>query len=242
MKSFLATLQFLTLLPFGRTYEFEPRRMVPYFPAAGLFIGVLLACFDKLTGYIWPPQIVALLDTIFLVLISGALHLDGLGDTADGLYGGRTREKALTIMKDSRMGTMGVVAIILVLAIKWAAISHLNVDRLICLALVPGYARGAMLFGFSYLPYGRADEGTGHAFFQSRLTKADYLGICLIAVLSILAGWRGVLLNALFAVIIAATLSFYRKRIGCITGDMLGAMTEITEALLFLGAAAFQGL
>ena len=80
-------------------------------------------------GKAWSQPVASILDVFLLVIITGALHLDGLGDTADGLYGRRPVEKALAIMKDSRIGAMGVVAIICGLAIKWGGLSGLDADR-----------------------------------------------------------------------------------------------------------------
>jgi adenosylcobinamide-GDP ribazoletransferase len=213
--------------------------MLPWFPAAGLFIGALLCLFDFFASWIWGGAAVAVLDVVFLAILTGGLHLDGLGDAADGLYGKRTREKALSIMKDSRIGAMGVIAIFAVLSIKGAALSDLSEMRYAALFLVPAYARSGLLFGIRLLPYGRPEGGTGTPFFGRTLSAADLLPILIPVALSfVLFGSRAILFNVLFAAITAAILFFYKKRIGCITGDMLGAMCEILEAFLFLILAA----
>jgi adenosylcobinamide-GDP ribazoletransferase len=170
----------------------------------------------------------------FLILITGGLHLDGIADTADGLYGQRTPEKALAIMKDSRIGTMALVAVIATLAVKWAGLSTLSSHRFFFLLIIPAYARTADLFGVLSLPYGRPEGGTGHDFFTEPLTPMDFRYALLPIALSLLLGWRGILLNLIFACALAIILGYYRKKMGCITGDMLGAMVEIMEAVLFL--------
>ena len=106
MKPFIAAIQFLTILPLGARGTYAPRAMIPWFPAVGLLLGLLLALFDMLVSHLWAPPAAAALDVVLLMVLTGALHLDGLGDTADGLYGHRPAARALEIMKDSRIGTM----------------------------------------------------------------------------------------------------------------------------------------
>ncbi len=100
--------------------------MIPYFPLVGLLLGGFVSVFDRLILNLWSQPVASLLDVVLLVFLTGALHLDGLGDTADGLYGNRPRERALEIMKDSRIGVMGLTAIVCGLAVKWAGIVGLG--------------------------------------------------------------------------------------------------------------------
>jgi len=234
MKRLIAALQFLTIMPLGKSANYDPKGMVPFFPIVGLFIGCLLSIFDYVTLKFWPEPVTAVLDVVFLVVVTAALHLDGLGDTADGLMGHRSREKALAIMKDSRIGVMGLTAVICTLAVKWGGIMYLNADRMLLLVIVPAYSRSAMIFGIRFLPYGRPGGGTGYDLFEKPLKLSAFLGLLIPVLLSLFLGWRGVWLNVFFAVTILTILYYYKKRMGCITGDMLGAMTEVTEALLFL--------
>ena len=199
---------------------------------------MLLAIFDKTALLFWPVSAVAGLDIVFLTAITGAFHLDGLADAADGMLGHRPREKALEIMKDSRIGVMGVMAIICCLLIKWCGLMNLDRHlRFLMLVLIPAYARSGMLFGMRLLPYGRTG-GTGYAFFQNPLQAKDFVWMIPVVAASILSGWRGIGLNLIFVLILISILAYYRRRMGCITGDMLGAMTEIMEAALFLFLSA----
>jgi adenosylcobinamide-GDP ribazoletransferase len=225
MRNLISALQFITILPMGKVESFDPPKMVPFFPLVGIILGALVAAFDALIGGLWPPPVAALLDIILLAVLTGAFHIDGLGDTADGLLAPRSRDKALEIMKDSRLGTMGLVAILFGLAIKWSAIAGLDAHRSLTLLIVPAYARAGILFGMRYLPYGRSD-GTGKPFFDLDLSVRHFWGLILPVGLSLFLGRKAVWLNLAFAVIIAVILFFYKKRMGCITGDMLGAMTE----------------
>lgn len=142
MKKLIAALQFLTILPLGKSFDFQPVSMISFFPIAGLITGILLAIADRLFLLLWSPNVAALLDVVMLVFITGALHIDGLGDAADGLLGHRPREKALAIMKDSRIGVMGLVCILCGLSIKWAGIAGIEAQRSLLLIIIPAYARG----------------------------------------------------------------------------------------------------
>lgn len=177
---------------------------------------------------------VALLDVILLAIVTGAFHLDGLGDTADGLLGVRPRDKALTIMKDSRIGAMGLVAVVFGLALKWGGIAGLDVNRSLLLVIIPAYARSGVLFGIRFLEYGRPDGGTGLEFFKETLKLAAFWGLALPVGLSLFLGLKALWLNLCFMIITSTILYYYKKRMGCITGDMLGAMIELSEAGLFL--------
>ncbi len=241
-ENLAAALQFITILPVGKTPRYKPREMIAYFPLTGLLLGMILALFDALAGLAWSPATVAVLDTILLVVLTGALHLDGLGDTADGMLGHRSREKALSIMKDSRIGAMGLVAITCCLAMKWAGISGLAENRFLFLLLVPAWSRSGMLFGIKYLPYGRPEGGTGQALFVESLKWQDFRWLLPLFVLTLLTGGKGIGLLLTFLILTTVLIGYFGKRMGCITGDMLGCMTEVLEACLFITVSTGMNL
>jgi adenosylcobinamide-GDP ribazoletransferase len=234
VKGFLSAIQFITILPWGRAEGFDPQRMIPYFPIVGIALGVLVALFDYVAVSLWGTTVASLLDVIFLAVLTGAFHIDGLGDAADGLLGQRTKEKILAIMKDSRLGTMGLVAIVAGLSIKWAGIAGLDANRPLLLIIVPAYARAGMLFGMRYLPYGRPAGGTGVDFFKQELKPSAFWALSVPLLLSVLLGWQAIWLIICFAAVTAGLIRYYQRRLGCITGDMIGAMAEILESGLFL--------
>jgi adenosylcobinamide-GDP ribazoletransferase len=135
-----------------------------------LAIGLILASVRPDRIGLWPPLVAGVLDVVLLAAITGALHLDGLADAADGLYGHREREKALAIMKDSRVGAMGLVVVACVLLVKAAGLGSVDQGRFLALMIVPAYARSAMIFGMRFLPYARGKEGTGSPFFETPLS------------------------------------------------------------------------
>jgi adenosylcobinamide-GDP ribazoletransferase len=236
MKNFIAAVQFLTIFRIRRTDVFEPPKMIPYFPVVGLLVGLLLVGVDALAGLLWPRPVAAVVDLLFMVWVTGGLHLDGLGDTADGLYGNRPAEKALAIMKDSRVGAMGVMAIVLGLAVKWGGLAAVDSQRALVLLTVPGFARGSQLLGMRLLPYGRP-EGLGQDFCGIPLGLYDFRGLVLTIGVALFAGFRGIVLIVGFFLVSFGVIMFYRRRMNCITGDMLGALAEISESALFLIAA-----
>jgi adenosylcobinamide-GDP ribazoletransferase len=234
MRNFISAIQFITIIPLGKAETFDPPKMIPYFPIVGILLGILVVLFDHAASRLWSMPVISLLDVIFLAVLTGAFHLDGLGDSADGLLGQRSKEKALTIMKDSRLGTMGLVAIVFGLALKWAGISGLDANRTLLLVIVPAYARAGMLFGMRFLEYGRPAGGTGVDFFKSKLEWTAFWGLTAPVVLSVFLGWTAFWLNLSFVTLTTLLIWYYKRRVGCITGDMLGAMAEILEAGLFL--------
>jgi adenosylcobinamide-GDP ribazoletransferase len=238
MKGFLSAIGFLTILPGGKSGGFDPRAMIPWFPVVGLLLGAILALFDHLALALWPAAVTAVLDVALLAILTGALHLDGLGDTADGVFSHRPRETALAIMKDSRVGAMGMIAVILGIGLKWGGLASLGEHRSMVIFLVPAFARAAMMFGIRTLPYGRPEGGTGHDFFGAPLKWPSFWALMLVTALSLLTGTTGLRLVLGFGAVTGALLLFYKRQMGCVTGDMLGAMTEVTEAALFLLAAA----
>src|SRR5512138_2771835 len=128
MKRFLAALQFLTIVPLpgpGNPGERVLGASLPFFPAVGLLIGAAVALLDWGLGRIFAIGVTSVCAVIFMIAISGALHTDGLADTADGFFSARPRERVLAIMKDSRTGPMGVTAVVCVVALKCALVASL---------------------------------------------------------------------------------------------------------------------
>lgn len=237
MKHLSAALAFLTILPIKGATEFDTGKMIPYFPVVGLIVGALISIIDALAMQIWSTPAVAVIDVVCLMGITGAFHLDGLADTADGLLGHRSKERALEIMKDSRIGVMGACALIACLFLKWAGLAGMGPDRSLALILIPAYARAGILFGMKVLPYGR-NQGTGHAFFGGSLPLSAFVWLLIPIGGSIFLGLTGIGLIIAFFLLVCTILFWYQRRMGCITGDMMGAMTEVIESILFIVVSA----
>lgn len=238
MANLFAALSFLTILPAPGVKRTVGEGTLPWFPVIGLVIGGLLFLFDLILGRLLPVQITSLFSVLFLAVITGGLHLDGLADTADGLFSHRSRGEALRIMKTSDIGVMGALALFFILGLKWLAIAHTSREgwsTLACFILPPAYARTAMLFGTYFLPYARKEGGTGRDFVNRKGGISRFWGVAPLLALPLLVGLKAFFwLNAAFLLMTAAVLAFYRRKVGGITGDMLGALGEVVETTLFL--------
>ncbi len=240
---FRSAILFITIVPAGKDVAYSPLGMIRFFPLVGLLLGGLLLVFDLMVSTLWPSSVVSVLDVLFLVIITGAFHLDGLGDTADGMFSHRPRERMLEIMKDSRTGMMGLAAVVCVLAVKTVGIFSVKTgmpsfQTLVLFLIIPSYSRASMIFGIKFLKYGRKDTGTGLDLFEKPLVGKDFMFLAIPVAISIFLGYKGLVLNIAFLMALFSILGFYKKKLNCITGDMLGAMNEIMEALLFLAAGA----
>ncbi|MGD9034579.1 MAG: adenosylcobinamide-GDP ribazoletransferase [Desulfobacteraceae bacterium] len=236
MKHLISAFQFLTILPLGKPQELDASKTTPCFPIVGLGIGLILMLSDYLFLELWPVSVASLLEILLLAILSGGLHLDGLGDTADGLFSHKSPERILAIMRDSRIGAMGLLAILFVLAIKWVSLQGVAEHRGLYLLIIPAYSRGAMMFGIKFLSYGRPEGGVGTDFFSRKPPTVALTSILLPAFISLWLGYPAIWVNGLFILVTALVLLYFKRRLGCMTGDMLGAMAEVEEACLFLVA------
>ncbi len=235
MKGFLAAVSFLTILPVSRwrkASETDLASGVPWFPVIGLAIGISAALIYTALRFVLPVLPSAVLVTLFLIAASGGLHMDGLADTADGFFSARKRERILEIMRDSRIGTMGVLAVAGVLLLKIALLISTAPDLLWRVFLfMPLAGRTSLLVQMALLSYARGESGGGSATAFSRPGAPAALGGAALLLLSgsLAAGWTG-LLSGVASLLAAALFCIYvRKKIGGYTGDTLGAGCELVE-------------
>lgn len=196
-----------------------------------VIIGGLVYLADWGLAAVSPPAVSATLTLAVWVLLSGALHLDGLVDSCDGLAGG-TPARRLEIMADSRVGAYGIVGVCLVLLVKYAALVSLPESwRLEALLLVPVLGAWTMVLALFLFPYARK-EGLGRHFKQG----ASGWRLALVTVLTLaaalgLAWWRGALMMAVSGLIVLGMGYFFKARLGGLTGDVYGAIKEVGEAI-----------
>jgi adenosylcobinamide-GDP ribazoletransferase len=244
LQLLLCAVQFLTRLPTPPLHGFEPdwiTRSARYFPLAGLLVGGLSALVLLAAGQVWSGWVPAILALGVGLLLTGGFHEDGLADTADGLGGGQTRERRLEIMKDSRVGTYGVLALVIVLGAKAATLATLTpVSAALTLFAAHGVGRVAAVTVMAALPHvsDRADAKYKPA--------PDGVKPVEVLIAAILGLWPLLLappLGALAAVGIAAALAAAmaltaRRLIGGYVGDVLGAVEQAAELGALLGLAA----
>jgi adenosylcobinamide-GDP ribazoletransferase len=235
MKQLLAALRFLTILPIPGTWgttEAELAGSVPWFPVIGLLLGVVAAAVAGGTALVWPPLVVAVVTLTTLLTFSGCLHADGLSDAADGCLSSRPRERMLEIMKDSHIGVMGVVAVAVVLLVKFAGLASLPTATLWRAAvLMPLAGRCAIVVHMALLPSVRP-HGLGGVFYRRRSRLAAIWSVGVLAAVGWgLLGERG-LMVCVGAVAVTLALAVYvQRKLGGTTGDTFGAVCEIVEAV-----------
>ncbi|MCX7747640.1 MAG: adenosylcobinamide-GDP ribazoletransferase [Clostridia bacterium] len=240
IKRFLFMIQFLTTIPINvnlNVKEEDCGKGLIFAPCVGLILGALLVVVQYFASFVFPPYITAALIIIVYILLTGALHIDGLGDTFDGLFSNRPRERILEIMKDSRVGTNAVVAIICIILLDILLV--LDIEP-VFLLFMPVAGRLGILTSAGSSSYARSG-GLGKSFIDCCTLKDVLLGLIIYSVLFIsVMGLRGgILIAATFVVSFLLTRSLSRK-IGGTTGDILGAICELSQ-LFYLMAVYIIG-
>ena len=236
MKHFFAAVQFLTICPLPASIKIgEPElgRSVTYFPVVGILLGAATACLDYGLSYVLPLPVASTLAVIFMIAVSGALHMDGLADTADGFFSSRPRPQMLDIMRDSRTGPMGVIAIVCVLILKITLLTSVpQTARWWVLLLTPFAGRSALLVTMAVIPYARPEGGLAAVFYAHRSRYyLVWVMIALAVVGWLVGGWAGLtagLASFVFGLLFAV---YVHAKIGGFTGDTLGAACELAELI-----------
>jgi len=238
----ISAVGFLTRLPMSRGVGWEEGRMLRasrYFAAVGALIGLAGGLVWWLAGQVAPAGIAAGLGLAAMMLLTGALHEDGLADCADGLGGGQSGEGALEIMRDSRVGTYGALALILSVGLRWAALAALApIWGVLALAISGGIGRAMMVPATALVGYARA-EGLGRSVAGGAGPVDLLVALGTALVLAVIGGWPGLVALALALAVTGRFLFFLTRRIGGYTGDGLGAMAqlgEITVIVVLAGA------
>ncbi|MCH8167393.1 MAG: adenosylcobinamide-GDP ribazoletransferase [Proteobacteria bacterium] len=228
---FLTAAGFLTRLPVpGRADLSEDRllRASRYFAAVGALVGLAGGGVWWLAGLMLPVMVAAGLALAAMVWLTGALHEDGLADCADGLGGGKTGSQALAIMRDSRVGGYGALALVFSVGLRWAALAALAPGwGVLALVLAGGIGRAAMVPATALASYARP-EGLGRGVAgASGVEVAAALGTALV--LGLAGGWPGLLALGLALALAGGFLFYLVRRVGGYTGDGLGAMAQLGE-------------
>lgn len=240
----VCAVQFLTRLPTPALPGFQPdwvTRSARYFPLVGLLVGGLCALALLGAAQFWSGWIPALLALGAGLLITGGFHEDGLADTADGLGGGQTRQRRLEIMKDSRVGTYGVLGLILVLGAKAAALAGLAPgEAALALLAAHGVGRAAAVTAMTALPHvsDRMDAKYKPAPDGVKPAEALLGGLVGLAPLLLVPPAAGLAALGLAAVLALAVAVAARRLVGGYTGDVLGAVEQVAELGVMLGLAA----
>jgi cobalamin 5'-phosphate synthase/cobalamin synthase len=215
---------------------------VPFFPLVGLALGGLLWLADLGVSQVFSPLLSSLILVVLLVVMTGGLHLDGWMDTADGLLSGRDRQRMLEIMKDSRVGGLGALALVCLLLLKWGGLAELTEGRGPLLLIMPVAGRVAMMGCILFWPDARQGGGLGSLFHQANVKSERerrrwrFSVWCSMLVISLLVtaccGGRGLLVMWLAVLIGWAWARRVARRLGGLTGDVFGAVNELVEVVV----------
>ena len=237
-------LRYLTVLPAPAGGHDSPDRLgraAGWFPVVGLFLGVLLVVVDRVMSGVFPSLVAAVLTVAAWKVLTGGLHLDGLADTVDGLAG-HDAEHRLAIMRDSRIGTFGTVSLVLLLLLAVVAVAALPPPvRWRVLLAAPVIARAMPpVLARCFRP--ARPEGHGAAFAGGVRAAGVVLALGVAVVVAFLAlGAAGVAATLLALLVSGAAVAFVSRRLGGITGDVLGAAVELAELTVVLTVLAWLG-
>jgi adenosylcobinamide-GDP ribazoletransferase len=232
---------FLTILPVAieSANESDVAASMAWFPLVGVAMGIAFAIEDRALSFLIGHAVRSAIIVLSMAVLSGAVHLDGLADTADALGAGRDRIRALEILRDSRIGAFGAIALFFALGLKVLALAGMSGrPRLAALILAPMFGRLALVAVSYKIDYLRS-SGAG----STMLERGSERNLTIAAVIAVLAtlpffSQRILVTLAITVVTTVAMRSFYRRWLGGITGDLIGACGEIVEMLAMLTIAS----
>ncbi|MDD2271983.1 MAG: adenosylcobinamide-GDP ribazoletransferase [Desulfuromonadaceae bacterium] len=238
MRLLLIAFQFLTIIPLPFRFQCEKEdlgRSTAFFPVAGFALGGVLLLADRLL-FFWVarPLCDALLITL-LALITGALHLDGLADVCDGLAARGSRERFLAVMKDSQVGAVGAVGLVLGILLKWQALVAVPSElKWQAVLLFPALARFGQVLTLTGARHARQD-GLGAVFTQGAGWTPLFLAFATTSSACFyLLGLKGIVVMAAVCIVVIAGRTFFQRKLGGLTGDTIGCISELNEITVLI--------
>lgn len=236
MRIFLIALQFLTAMPVrirGPVTDRDLARSMAYFPLVGLLIGAALALFYKILNPVFPDAVTCAFIMILNATITGGLHIDGFVDTFDGIASGGDRKRMLEIMREGRPGAIGIAAVVLLFLAKYSLLVSLSKGTVeVSLIAMTVLGRWSLVASSALFPYARQTDGLGRKFIQSLRRKEGFIATAFaLLVMVFIFKSKALILVPAAAVLLTGFNFYFFKKIGGITGDTLGALNEIAEAL-----------
>jgi adenosylcobinamide-GDP ribazoletransferase len=242
LRDLLTAFQFLTRIPVPAAHFHTDSlaQSVRFFPLVGLFIGLAAGVLRLALARLLDPALTVAFVLLFLVMVTGALHEDGLADAADGLGGGWNTQQVLAIMRDSRIGSYGAIALVLSLLLRWLLLSRLPAASFLPVVVTAHVlCRWTTLPLSYYLQPARAEDGQGARVAQlttrGALLTGSLLTLAIVLVAMRAAAWKSILPAVLVSL---CSGWYYRKRIGGVTGDCFGATNQLTEIAVYLAFIA----
>ena len=240
MNSFLIALQFITTLPIKAKLKYNEKNIASsmlYYPLVGTIIGFILVVSNILLSMFISDPVVNILLLIIWIALSGGIHLDGLADSFDGIFGGKDKKRILEIMQDSSIGVYGVLSLVLITILKYVLLIELPIqDKNMILVIVPTLSRLSMVIAVYYFPYARK-EGFGKSYKLYLKRKDMILAFFWSVIISItLLFWKGLVLIVIGLFFTFVISKYISNIIDGLTGDNYGAINEIIEVLSLLTA------
>lgn len=245
LKIFLSALCFYTRIPCYKISEYSEEYLSKtsrYYPLIGLIIGIIGAITYLLFSLILPSPIAILFSMISTVLVTGAFQEDGFGDYCDGFGGGYTKEQILAIMKDSRVGSYGVLGILFIILMKFITLTYIN-PFILPLIIISGHTVSrfiAISFMYSH-NYARKEEDQSKSIKTTeKLSLNGYLFALLTALIPLLILGLKVLIVLLPLYLVKIIMGRqFTKRLGGYTGDCLGAVQQVSELVFYIFILGF---
>ncbi len=242
MRIFILTLQFLTRIPININLEANKEdfaKGIIYFPIVGLIIGAFNTIFYMGANYIASGLFPIICAILANCIITGALHIDGLADTCDGIFSARSKERMLEIMKDSRIGTNGAIAILFDFLLRISILQSFNNKTiLIPILLSPVIAKTLVALFIGFSTDARTGGGMG-SLFMEKSSKLRAMGGLVIGftLIGIISGFSGIISLLICGVIMLIYMDYIYKKIDGMTGDTLGAANEVMEVVFLISYA-----
>jgi len=240
IKIFFTALMFFTRIPCPKWVDHSEEylnKASKYFPVVGIIVGSVSAFVYWLLQLILPTEIALIFSMIASILTTGAFHEDGFADVCDGFGGGWTKEKILLIMKDSRLGTYGVVGLGLILLLKWSVLKYFSVNTLV-IALISGHAISRLnAVSLIYTDtYARDDDNSKSKPLATKMSSGELIFAILfgLAPLFFFANVYALLTLVPLLLVRWYFSGYFKKWIGGYTGDCLGAVQQVSEVVFYL--------
>ncbi|WP_195941046.1 adenosylcobinamide-GDP ribazoletransferase [Romboutsia sp. 1001713B170131_170501_G6] len=245
MKRFISILQFMTRIPINIDVGFDDEfhKTITYFPLVGFVLGILLFIIGAVSNILFDPFITSILVTLGSVILTGGLHIDGLGDTFDAIYSYRDKEKMLEIMKDSRLGTNSLLAIVFLILLKIGFIySLINNNLMWTVIFMPVIGRLGVI-RLTYKTVSPREKGMGNLFIGKATTSMFLTAIlytmALIIIVAKFIFKSSITLPILVSIIVVILFNqlfknHIYKKIDGVTGDILGCSIELGEVIYLL--------
>ncbi len=232
-KGFLVHLAYFTRVPIGKFIEYDEVDFIKglgVYSLTGVIIGIFLMLGYLIGNFLQIFLINGLIITIFYIIITGAIHIDGLSDSSDGLFSGRTGDRIFEIMSDSRVGAFGVISIVMLLSSQIILFSHINIYEVL---LVPVVGKTAVIVSCYNSNYAKANKGMGTIFVESISDKELFMNLACLAFVCLILPGKIVNFIAIFLTLISTFFisKSIKKVISGMTGDTCGFVAEISQIL-----------